>query len=72
MVQFFPSVWRDVGDDAIKVPYRRIFGVEYDFCGVVAITSKTIENNLNFFRYNCKIISAKISTDENLHPYRNA
>ena len=43
-----------------KTTYRRIFGVEYDFCGVVAITSKTIKNNLNFFCYNCKIISAKI------------
>ena len=44
MMQFFPSVWGNVDDDEIKSPYQVIFGVEYDFCGVVAITSKTITN----------------------------
>ena len=29
-------------------------------------------NNLNFFRYNSKINSAKVSSNENLHPYRIA
>ena len=46
MVQVFPSVGGDVGDDAIKSPYRGIFAVEYDFCSAVAITSKTITNIL--------------------------
>ena len=34
----------NVGNNAIKSPYRGIFRVECDFCGVVAITSKTITN----------------------------
>ena len=44
MVQFFPSVRGDTGDDAAKSPYRGIFGVEYDSFGMMAITSKTITN----------------------------
>ena len=55
MVWFFPSVWSDVGGDAIKSPYGGIFGLEFDFWGVVATISKTITNifsiviNQNFF-----------------------
>ena len=50
----FPFCMRCVGDDAIKSPYRGIFRLEYDFCSVVAVTSKTITNiyllmiNINF------------------------
>ena len=31
-----------------------------------------IKHSLIFFRYNCKINSAKLSTNEKLHPYRTA